>query len=547
MNAPSSPPSPARTLRRLFLTLFLRGRTSRGLRKASAPKSVGSKLTFILVIYGFVGSMMALGFMGKPVFSLSRYLHSMTLVFLGMFVASSAGEVLFNKDEADILMHRPVTARAMLWAKIGVLVEVSLWLAGAFNLAGFLVGLTSAETWWLYPIVHAISTACQALFCTGCIVMIYQLCLRWFGRERLDGLMTTAQVFVGVGAVLVGQLGPQLIGRTGLKMEVANVWWICLLPSAWFAGMDDALCGTGNRSSWIMAGVGLAATATVLGLAFGKLARDYEMGLQTLNEASSAPRGRAGRRRWIDVLVKAPPLCWWLRDSISRASFLLTAAYLMRDRDVKLRMYPGIAPMLVMPLIFLLQGNRSQQGVSPHVMGGFDGYAVAFSGAYLGLIPMLALNLIRYSQQWQAGDLFRVAPIIGPSPLCDGTRRAILCFLALPALVVFAVFVYLLGRGSSQLPLLIPGIIALPIYALVPCIGGKAVPLSLPTEEAKSAGRGLSMIGVMLISGLLAAGATLAWNYGWFKWFLMGEIIVTITTYAIMRASLAGARWEPID
>jgi hypothetical protein len=236
-----------------------------------------------------------------------------------------------------------------------------------------------------------------------------------------------------------------------------------------------------------------------------------------------------------------------LRDSISRASFLLTAAYLMRDRDVKLRMYPGIAPMLVMPLIFLLQGNRSQQGVSPHVMGGFDGYAVAFSGAYLGLIPMLALNLIRYSQQWQAGDLFRVAPIIGPSPLCDGTRRAILCFLALPALVVFAVFVYLLGRGSSQLPLLIPGIIALPIYALVPCIGGKAVPLSLPTEEAKSAGRGLSMIGVMLISGLLAAGATLAWNYGWFKWFLMGEIIVTITTYAIMRASLAGARWEPID
>ena len=34
--------SPQQTLRRLFLTLFLRGRSSRGLRRETAPKSVGS-------------------------------------------------------------------------------------------------------------------------------------------------------------------------------------------------------------------------------------------------------------------------------------------------------------------------------------------------------------------------------------------------------------------------------------------------------------------------------------------------------------------------
>ena len=47
------------------------------------------------------------------------------------------GELLFNKEEADILLHRPVTPSALLWAKIGVLLRVSLWLAGAFNLASF--------------------------------------------------------------------------------------------------------------------------------------------------------------------------------------------------------------------------------------------------------------------------------------------------------------------------------------------------------------------------------------------------------------------------
>ena len=96
--------SPERTLRRLFLTLFLRGRSSRGLQKETTPKTVGSKLALTLVFYALFG-LFALFFRGQPVFALSVYLHGMTFVFLGMFIAASAGEVLFNKEEADILLH----------------------------------------------------------------------------------------------------------------------------------------------------------------------------------------------------------------------------------------------------------------------------------------------------------------------------------------------------------------------------------------------------------------------------------------------------------
>src|SRR5882672_3978622 len=164
MNQSHKEPSQGQTLRRLFLTLFLRGRSSRGLRKESAPKSVGSKLALTLAFYALLGCM-AFMFFRQPVFALSLYLHAMTLVFLGMFVAASAGEVLFNKEEADILMHRPIAPRALLWAKIGVLVEVSLWLAGAFNLVGLFVGVGSRDGGWLFPIAHLLSTAMQALFC----------------------------------------------------------------------------------------------------------------------------------------------------------------------------------------------------------------------------------------------------------------------------------------------------------------------------------------------------------------------------------------------
>jgi ABC-2 type transport system permease protein len=538
-DAAKAPPPPGRVLRRLFLTLFLRGRTSRGLQKETAPKSVGQKLALTLGMYALVGAV-AFMFRRQPVFALSIYLHAMTFVFLGMFVAASAGEVLFNKEEADILLHRPVAPRSLLWAKIGVLVQVSLWLAGAFNLVGFFVGIGSPDGGWRFPVTHAVSTSLEALFCTGCVVLVYQLCLRWFGRERLDSLMTAAQVLVAIVAVLGGQLVPQLmshfVGKSHLSLKS---WWIALLPPAWFAGFDDLLAGSGAVESLILAGVGVAALTAVLWLAFGKLAGDYKSGLQNLNETSSTRPTRRSGRRWIDVLVKVPPLRWWLRDPIARASFLLTAAYLVRDRDVKLRVYPGLAPILVFPFMVLIQGSGQR--------GDGSGFFVAFVGGFLGLMPLLGLNLLRYSQQWQAADLFRVAPMAGPAPLCHGARRAVLCFLTLPLLVAFGVSAWLLSAQQSQLALMLPGLIALPVYALVPCLRGKAVPLSLPTEEAKSANRGLSMIGATLVSTILSALASWAWTFGWFNWLLLVELILVLGLYALMRAAIEGARWESAE
>ena len=155
---------------------------------------------------------------------------------------------------------------------------------------------------------------------------------------------------------------------------------------------------------------------------------------------------------------------------------------LVRDRDTKLRIYPGLAPMLAMPFIFLV---RDFSG------GAAGGFGVAFAGGYLGLIPLLGLGLLQYSQQWQASDLFRAAPLSGPAPLCHGARRAVLCLLTLPVLVLFGLIAWAVQPDSSTLALLLPGVIALPVYAMIPCLGGKGVPLSIPTEEAKSAGRGM--------------------------------------------------------
>jgi ABC-2 type transport system permease protein len=535
--SPATVPGAGKTLRKLFLTLFLRGRSARGMKKDATPKSVGSKLALALLVYALMG-VFVVTLHDQPVFLISLYLHGMTMVFLGMFVAGSAGEVLFNKDEPDILLHRPVTARQLLWAKVTMMVQVALWLAGALNLAGFFVGIGASDGGWLYPVVHALSTTLEAMLCTGGVVVLYQLCLRWFGRERLDGVMTTVQVLASIVVVAGGQIIPRMMAqfRVG-QSSWLHSWWMDLLPPVWFAGMDDALAGSGARNSWGVAVVGMVATLIVVGLAFGKLAQDYTKGLQVLSETSSKPPRRAGRR-WVDAMVGVPPLSWWLRDSVSRASFLLTAAYLTRDRDVKLRIYPGLAPMLVIPFIFLLQGGKAGFGAN---------FGAAFTGAYLGLIPLISLDMLRYSQQWQASDLFRVAPMRGPGPLCHGARRAVLCFLTLPLLVLFAIVGWLVVPNRSSLLLLVPGVLALPVYSLVPCLGGKAVPFSEPNEEAQPAKRSIKMIVVMMISFALSGIAIWAWMTGWFIWFLMGEAVTVIVIYLGLRSRIDAARWPSME
>ena len=529
-------PSPAKTLQRLYLTLFLRGRTSRGLNRSEVPASIGRKLLGTLAIYLLVG-MVAFTYTKAPSFVLSFYLHGMSLFFLGMFIAASAGEILFNKEEAEILLHRPVDSRTLLWSKVAVMVRISLWLAFAFNIGGLIVGSFGPNGSLLFAPVHLLSTAMGALFCTSSVVLLYQICLRWFGRERLDNIMTTTQVILMVAMVVGSQLGQFVIPALGSIGNPAGKWWLFLLPPAWFAGLNEVLTGRAGVSSYFHGGIGIGVTALVAFLAFKVMADTYEEGLQTL--AESRPRKVRDRscRGLVEKLMDLPPLSWLLRDPVTRASFRLSSAYLLRDRDMKLRLYPGLAPVMVMPAVFLVQG----------ISGKGSEIGVAFSGGYLGLLPFMAMNLLQYSQNWQAADLYRLAPVQGPAPFIRGATWAVCTLLVMPTLLLLVIAVGFLSKEPEHAFLLLPGLIALPVYALIPGAIEKAVPLSKPTEEAKSAMRG-AVIFILMISALALPGIGMAVRSQGFYWqFLLLESVFAAAACLGLNAVISRKAWDPLE
>jgi len=273
----------------------------------------------------------------------------------------------------------------------------------------------------------------------------------------------------------------------------------------------------------------------VLWLAFGKLAENYGAGLQTMGETAARPKTRSGsQRRWTEIIAALPPLKWF--SPVSRAGFILTTAYLFRDRDVKLRVFPGIAPMLLMPFIFLVRDQRAMEG-----------FGTAFSSGFLAMIPLLTIDLLQYSQQWQASDIFRVAPMAGPAELCSGARRAVLYVLAIPSIILVGFIIWVVQHDVSQLVLFLPGLLLLPVMSLVPAALNRGVPLSLPNEEIKSAGRSMKMMVIMLLAIGISGIASATYKFGYLWWMLLAETIILLPVYVGLLVFVSRKRWKPLD
>jgi hypothetical protein len=116
-----------------------------------------------------------------------------------------------------------------------------------------------------------------------------------------------------------------------------------------------------------------------------------------LNESEGTAKGRTKpRERWLAALVKLPPLSWWLRDPVERESFKLTTAYLVRDREIKMRLYPGVAPLLIMPLVMLFSGGTGKGGAEAAIM--MQGFATCF----LDMLSMQAMLFLGCSEHWRS-------------------------------------------------------------------------------------------------------------------------------------------------
>ncbi len=534
-------PSPAKVLRGLFWKLLFRGRTvQQAAGGQKARPQIGLSVT--LVIYALIGLMPAMFARNADSFVFASALHGFTFMFASLTLASSAGTMLFMKEEAEILLHRPVTPQQMLRAKCAVLAGFALLLALALNLAGFFAGLGCKGATWRFIPAHLFSTALLMLFSAASIVLVYNACLKWFGRERLDNLLATLQSLLTIVMILGGQIMPRMLQLDTLQHLDHVSGWLLALPPMWFGALDALIGGTtlNPATLWLPAALAIVVTVVTSWLALEKLGSAYGQGLMNLNESpgtakdSTKPRGV-----WLAAIVKLPPLRWWLRDPVERQSFMLTSAYLVRDREIKLRLYPGVAPMLIMPLIMLFPaGGRGAAGAQAAMM--MQGFATCF----LGMVSLQAMMLLGCSEHWRAAAFFRTAPLPHWTPLFHGSRKAVLFWLSFPVLILQTVILCGMQHSLAPLALSLPAVLFLPAFSLVTGLLGQWLPLSKPSEEVKNTAAGcLMMAGAMVAAGIIGGLASWMWHLGHFEIFLVIEAVLMVGSALLMKHLMRGTPW----
>ncbi|HWB58833.1 MAG TPA: hypothetical protein VG733_05045 [Chthoniobacteraceae bacterium] len=530
-------PSTETVLRRLFWKLFLRGRAlSRARNKEGTVRSHAGMIWAQLAFYLVFGFLMCSAATNSDTMTFALMLHGITLFLVVFQMVMTAGSVLFNKEEAEILLHRPILPRELLRAKITVMCGYSAMLSAALNLPAMITSLTLPGANWLFPIAHACSTLLLIIFCAGTIVVIYQACLRWLGRERLDGLMTTMQTLLTVMLVLASQ-SFRFMARAHLN-DLAHSPWILAMPPMWFAALDVVISAPKTHPGLIIPALtGVAATLLVAWLGFNRLADTYGEGLALMNETGGAPAGESSAKKSGRLLLRRltalPPLSWWLRDPVERSGFLLAGAYFLRDRETKLRIYPAMAQVIAMPVFMVFAVN--------------SGWAAAFAGTYMGWLPLMAIQILEFSDQWRATDIFLFTPLGKWQPLFHGVRKATLLLFALPAVFILSVVTLLYrGDGGSLFLYLVPGFIAIPSWSLVPALADPWLPLSKSFDSRAQSARSCIMMPIMLaISGILATATWYSLAKGFFVWFLLGETAIAAGAFFAMRAMIARAgEWE---
>lgn len=491
-------------------------------------------LVFLLFTYGVMGLLLGLlPFVGTDVFTFSLVIWSATFMMSGMTMVAESSTLLFDPRDHDILGHRPIHPRTLLAARSLGLVALALVLGVALNVVPAVTGLFARGSRPWFPVAHLVTLPLMAVFSAGTVVFVYALLARLVSRRAFDTIASWTQVGISIVLIVSYQLVPRLMDRLGsFRLESAHPALLAL-PPTWFASLSMVILGIDAGARVLVLAAAAVGATVALGWGANRfLAEGYARQVAALGESAGEPepRARAARagRSWFDALLDA-----LIRDPVERAAFRLARAYLARDRDMRMRIYPSLALIVVFPVLAVVDPGHTVR------------FGAVMTVFMVGTLAASAMMTFKMSPQHAASDLFRYAPIQGTAALFHGVRKAMLTLLVLPGLLVGGAILWLGARDHQGLLLALPALLAIPSLSLLDGLAGDYLPLSIAPTGGRQGAVNVGMMLVGLVCLAVFAGlAALAEAGGWFWPMLAGEAAVLSVVHPLM---LRRIRRRPLD
>lgn len=457
----------------------------------------GNQFLWTLVFYFIFGAFVALGLIGISSFMLGMIIcFSFMMVLIIMTLITDFSSILLDTADNTIILPRPVDSRTLFAARI---VHIALYLGQlAIGLSIVSIIVVAIKYGLLLAVVFIIALVLATITAVSLTNAFYLLLLQFSNEEKLKNIINYFQIIMAVFIMGGYQLLPRIAGQLGLDTFVFEIqWWHYLLPPVWMASTIEAF----HLGQYDLTHISMIGCAVIIPLLATYLVNQYLTPVfsKKLGVLGGGTEQNEKTEKYGSTTMTY--LSRWLTQSIiEKGAFELVSKLLLRDRKIKLKIYPAFGYIIVFGLIFFIRG-REDIATTWANLPSTQYYLVL---TYISFIVLqVALAEIPYSDDFTASTIYFTSPLAAPGEILSGALKALFVRLFIPAYLVISVFILYVWHVSI-LDDLVFGIfnnfIMLMIMAM---IGNRYLPFSMAPNLRSQSGNLIRGLLIIIVIGAL--------------------------------------------
>ena len=427
--------SQVREMLRLKLIMDSR-RVSQALQNNGKKIGKEPKKSMILtcLVYMGLGIFIASMQVMPNMFGANTISFAMLIFMLFSVYISEYSAVLLDTTEKSFYGALPIGKNEISTAKNIHIAYYIGTIAAAMMLPSMVVGFISKGI--LYGLAFTLVSIVIVVVCLHLAGVIYYLLLKIFSGEKLKDILSGFQIFMTIAIVLSYQIVPRVISIAGFsKGQITYSPFYFLLPSAWFSAILESLFGAGGEwYIYVLAGITVPAVILLEVLYKKKVMPEFEGELDKLTETAKENKSLSPFSKLMCKLLS--------KDEQENAFMKLVLIQVSRNRDMKLKLYPQLANVFILPIIMVLPqitGEKGLTGFIENLRAGRWGLALLY---FTGLTSASIYMIIGQTENPESIMFYQILPIENLSKCIRAGVKVVLfryltpIFVALSALLV---------------------------------------------------------------------------------------------------------------
>ena len=469
----------------------------------------------------FIASMQVM----PNMFGANTISFAMLIFMLFSVYISEYSAVLLDTTEKSFYGALPIGKNEISTAKNIHIAYYIGTIAASMMLPSVVVGFISKGI--LYGLAFTLVSIVIVVVCLHLAGVIYYLLLKVFSGEKLKDILSGFQIFMTIAIILSYQIVPRVVSIAGFsKGQITFSPVYFLLPSAWFSAILESLFGAGGEwYIYVLAGITVPAVILLEVLYKKKVMPEFEGELDKLTETAKENKSLSPFSKLMCKLLS--------KDEQENAFMKLVLIQVSRNRDMKLKLYPQLANVFILPIIMVLPqitGEKGFTGFIENLRQGRWGLALLY---FTGLTSASIYMIIGQTENPESIMFYQILPIENLSKCIRAGIKVVLFRYLTPIFVALSAL--LLGvYGFGVIPdLVIAYLSFIFVTGFIIRISAWVLPFSYESDAA-SAGNNLLMFFISLF-----VFAVLGWiHIFWLKTLelqLIGIVVMILANLVLWK------------